>query len=524
MKVADLFKRDFFQDFKLAAGSEGLNKEITAVSVLDTPDGYRWMRGGELLLSSGFVFQQEPKAFLNFLSDVSSKEIAALGIKLDRFLPQLPQEAIDKADEFGLPLIEIPVSYRWSDVIDVVCRQLIQEGQRRHTEQDENMSEVLLAGKLADTYKLLLSLAAEVQRKIFARSPQLGLYHIFHPNGSIEEVNEKTEDAVALLQGEKGDAQVSQRGPLSVGLRLIKNSPPRWMATYSIPHETPMELGVILAPSERSPSKHQDKLMIRAISLLRVLALEAVYASNKDVARRERFLENLCLGFYNNSAIINERAQQLGLKLSFPSSVILGVPTSGDDIHRWTPPFKLAYRMGNSWVIIADVREYKKEELQALAEAKGLWFLIGTQASGPLEIYRSYQEVKGALDWVRNFDAPAGVYHFYELALYALLSNLGRLPEAESLWERYWKPLLESKPGRHAISALQLACSLIQCDFNAKRAAEVLHLHYNTIRNYLNDLENLLHIDLKNSHHRLALTLSYFVNRSRENHYNNFRG
>jgi len=148
MKVADLFKRDFFQDFKLAAGSEGLSREITAVSVLDTPDGYRWMRGGELLLSSGFVFQQEPRAFLNFLSDVSSKEIAALGIKLDRFLPQLPQEAIDKADEFGLPLIEIPVSYRWSDVIDVVCRQLIQEGQRRHTEQDENMSEVLIGRQI----------------------------------------------------------------------------------------------------------------------------------------------------------------------------------------------------------------------------------------------------------------------------------------------------------------------------------------------------------------------------------------
>ena len=198
MKVADLFKKDLFQDFKLVAGSDGLNKDITAVSVMDTPDGYQWMRGGEFLLSSGFVFKQEPEIFINFLSNISNKDIAALGIKFDRFLPKLPRDAINMADKFSLPLIEIPVSYRWSDIIDVIYHRIIQEGRQTSIEKD-HMKGALLVEREVDVYILLSYLSAELQRNIVAKAPQLGLCYILSPDNTVIEVNGRKESAATLL-------------------------------------------------------------------------------------------------------------------------------------------------------------------------------------------------------------------------------------------------------------------------------------------------------------------------------------
>jgi len=50
--------------------------------------------------------------------------------------------------------------------------------------------------------------------------------------------------------------------------------------------------------------------------------------------------------------------------------------------------------------------------------------------------------------------------------------------------------------------------SLILCDFNAKKLADELHIHYNTARNYLREIEELLRVDLDNRLHRLALSLA----------------
>ena len=40
--VRDLLSVEFFRDFKVIAGKNGLGREIQGVTVADAPDGYRW--------------------------------------------------------------------------------------------------------------------------------------------------------------------------------------------------------------------------------------------------------------------------------------------------------------------------------------------------------------------------------------------------------------------------------------------------------------------------------------------------
>ena len=85
MIVADLLKKNLFPDFQILAGSSGVGREISAVSVLEAPDADRWMRGGEFLVGSGFVFKDDPEQLTPLLRRMNDKGVAALGFKLDRF-------------------------------------------------------------------------------------------------------------------------------------------------------------------------------------------------------------------------------------------------------------------------------------------------------------------------------------------------------------------------------------------------------------------------------------------------------
>ena len=48
--VGELLNLEFFKDFQVIAGKKGLNREIQGVTILDTPDGYRWAVCKELCL------------------------------------------------------------------------------------------------------------------------------------------------------------------------------------------------------------------------------------------------------------------------------------------------------------------------------------------------------------------------------------------------------------------------------------------------------------------------------------------
>jgi len=136
LQVADLLNKNMFPDFRVAAGSKGLTREITSVSVLDAPDVDRWMRGGEFLIGSGYIFKDDPTEFTHFLDRVATKDIAAVGIKLDRFYHTLPSGIIDQANSLNLPLIEIPIDYRWTDIIETVTLFLLNEKNKDVLRQD----------------------------------------------------------------------------------------------------------------------------------------------------------------------------------------------------------------------------------------------------------------------------------------------------------------------------------------------------------------------------------------------------
>ena len=53
-----LLALDFFKDFHVVAGKNGLSKEVQGIAVMDSPDAFRWTKGKELSMTSGYALSK----------------------------------------------------------------------------------------------------------------------------------------------------------------------------------------------------------------------------------------------------------------------------------------------------------------------------------------------------------------------------------------------------------------------------------------------------------------------------------
>lgn len=103
---------------KLLTGKQSVDREITKVTVLDAPDGPQWLKGGELILTSAFIFSSGSSSLIEFVRDLIHKGACGLGIKTNRFITQIPEEVLLLSETAGFPILYIPPHLVWSDVID----------------------------------------------------------------------------------------------------------------------------------------------------------------------------------------------------------------------------------------------------------------------------------------------------------------------------------------------------------------------------------------------------------------------
>jgi purine catabolism regulator len=514
MIAADLLRHNLFPGFELAAGSAGLNRELSTVSVIDSPDVDRWMRGGEFLVGSGYIFKEDPESFAPFLRRADERGIAAAGVKLDRYHHALPESTLAVAEELGLPLIHIPVTYRWTDLIEGVTQ--FRSREHRTTEREPDLGSLFDEG--FDLRTLLSSFAQRLQCPLAAVSAQLGLRTLYLPDGRADQ----GEEAEAFLDAPAvQERELPRRGPVRGSVELRNPGRLQWVAIWRLASETPIALHLGLPQGERTPSARQEKMVLRAMSLLRASALEIALLSNDRALRRERFFEALCLDVYNDPAMIRANLAELGIELPERYVVLIASPLASGELSRgeprWNPGVPLAYRLGEVWTALVPTTDPAslKGRLAPAAERFGLSVAVGDSGRGELEVPRSYREARRTCTWLREFALPPGIYFHEDLSLYALLDSLSRLPESRGVHARYWAPLkAAAATSRRTLPPDEFARGLIACDFNAKACAARLHLHYNTVRNNIDEVERTLEIRLDDPWSRLGLILAASIDKN----------
>ena len=117
LSVANVLDILDFKGYRLLAGERGLKNRCRHMVVLETPEGIEWLKGGEFLLTSGFAFKDDLQALNTVVNRAHKMGVAAIAIKEKRYLPSVPQEMLDQANYYNLPLVFLPQEANYTDKI-----------------------------------------------------------------------------------------------------------------------------------------------------------------------------------------------------------------------------------------------------------------------------------------------------------------------------------------------------------------------------------------------------------------------
>ncbi len=126
LKVADILLLPEYSDIQLIAGHGGLDRIVRGVNIVEVPTVSLWMRGGEILFSSGYAFGGDEERGVRLLHDLYNHNVAALFLKLGSYLGSI-EEMKRCADHLKFPLLTIPKDRPYSQYINPVYELLINQ-------------------------------------------------------------------------------------------------------------------------------------------------------------------------------------------------------------------------------------------------------------------------------------------------------------------------------------------------------------------------------------------------------------
>ncbi|OCA90304.1 PucR family transcriptional regulator [Pseudobacillus wudalianchiensis] len=103
--VSDLIKRPHFNEAKVIAGVNGLNRLVKWVHILETNENQNLVDGNEIILTTGMFYNGELNTCLSFLNKLIWQNASALCIEIGANFSSIPVEMIELAEKHNFPLI-----------------------------------------------------------------------------------------------------------------------------------------------------------------------------------------------------------------------------------------------------------------------------------------------------------------------------------------------------------------------------------------------------------------------------------
>lgn len=151
--VADLFKMEIGQNFKLLAGKNGLNKSISWTYVCQENEISPWVNGHELLILYGAGINRDEKSLLKIVKQCAQKQLSGIIVLVGYFITEIPEKMIKCADEYNIPLIEMPYDIPITKLTKEIGNLILQ--QNNHLRRIEDIICDIIYGYEDNTTKLI---------------------------------------------------------------------------------------------------------------------------------------------------------------------------------------------------------------------------------------------------------------------------------------------------------------------------------------------------------------------------------
>src|SRR5262249_59216018 len=86
--VSEVLAASSLHGSQLLAGGGGVGRIVRRLNVMEVPDILPWVKPHELLLTTGYPLRNSPESLGRLVADLDERGLAALAIKLGRYVDE----------------------------------------------------------------------------------------------------------------------------------------------------------------------------------------------------------------------------------------------------------------------------------------------------------------------------------------------------------------------------------------------------------------------------------------------------
>ena len=137
-------------DLRVAAGAEGLSREVSWLHVSELDDPTQWLEGGELLITTGLGVGELSRPQREYVRRLAGHGLAGLGFGVGFNFAEVPQALADEADRLGFPVLEVPYEVPFVAITKTAVSHIASERLEQLTQAiavHERLADAVLKGR-----------------------------------------------------------------------------------------------------------------------------------------------------------------------------------------------------------------------------------------------------------------------------------------------------------------------------------------------------------------------------------------
>lgn len=529
ISVGELLEVPALARARLLGGAHGLSRIVQRLNVMEVPDILAWVKPHELLLTTGYPLRGTPQSLDRLVADLDERGLAALAIKLGRYLDDLPVPMIERADRLGFPLIRLPDDVAFDDILnqaltDILNRQAA--AMARAEEAHRALVQIVLGGGGLAEVAAEVAASLDVSVAVLdADGKRLAGAGPDEPAGGAGGCT-----CVPIVAGGVRHGTLEARAVDAVQTPATIATPAAGRAIHGVLPGglTESDVGIL----ERAAT-------VAALVITKQQAVTAV-----ESKYRADFLRDVFAGRAGSGERVVARGAAFGWDLDRACIVLAaeldepaGNRSSGSrrgevaDLptgERLLAAFTSALRRADARAAVAgfstevvavfgaevDADRVVRDARATFADHPGAKRTFcagyGRRVAAPDGLAAGYEQAGTAVRVGRRMHGAGAVAAFDSLGVYRLLSLIDDTAElhafvAETLGE------LAGDGDPEAADLRRTLRVLLETNLNVAETARRLHFHYNTLRYRIGKLERMLGPFTQDAHLRLNLNLALYV-------------
>jgi len=493
---------------RLVAGASGLDNPIRWVTIVEVLEDASRLQEGEFLITTGFGLDGDKERIASFIPTLARQKLSGVAIHTGFYLRDIPPEFVAMADEYRLPLIEIPVEVNFSTITKAILQPLINKQFETLAYSQAIHNQMIEAALAKGGLRAVVSELASLTGGAVTLVDELGF--------QVVQDGVKTDAGNAMQEAD----DVSHTVSIRAGRELF---------------------GTLTLHKPRAQWRELDEVALQHAATL--CALE--YVKERAVSETEwrlkgDFVEELLNGRQLRQEELESRCRTLGYPMQGNHLVIAGRASADEQrapllhqsaitlMRRLCERQKRSYLLRERSLSVLFVMPDDTASLKILQQFAERWQklhpdeMLHLGVSNPRalgQLREAAEEALYALQAYPFLARPPSLLRFSEMRGYQFLYPYHRSKESlASLWEPLLSPLIRYDK-RHNQQLLETLEAYLAHNGNGLRTSQALYIHRHTLKYRLDQIEEKTGCSLEDAHQRWQLQLALMAFRLQQHLY-----